>query len=404
MFAERKPAIRFADIRSFFTGLILLFVLAHFFHHLMMALLQPLLPFIRDDFAFDYTQAGWVMSAFALAYGLGQLPAGWLADRIGRRVLVFIGISGVAVCGLAIGLTLNYVMLLVFLVTLGLLGGGYHPASVPLISASVAERYRGRALGIHQIGGTASFFLTPLIAAGIAALIGWRGSFMALSIPIAIFGLLMYLLLGRRGHTRSMVDVPDAESYKASSAPRRWRQLITVLILGVSVQVSIFTIISFVPLFAVDQLNVTNEAGAALLSLVHFTGLWAGLLGGYLSDRLGKVPILLATCLVTGPAIYALSLVSVGWSLPLVLIIIGICIYVSMPVSESYIITQTPERYRSTLLGIYYSVSRGGSGFITPAMGYFIDRYGFAASFTVLGASMLALTVVCSTFLRKSHD
>ncbi|MDP7525779.1 MAG: MFS transporter, partial [Dehalococcoidales bacterium] len=61
-------------------------MLAHFSHHLIAALLQPLLPFIRDDFALDYTQAAWIVSAYTLAYGFSQLPGGWLADRIGVLV------------------------------------------------------------------------------------------------------------------------------------------------------------------------------------------------------------------------------------------------------------------------------------------------------------------------------
>ncbi|MCK4353951.1 MAG: MFS transporter, partial [Dehalococcoidia bacterium] len=76
-----------------------LFVLAHFAHHLVIALPIPLLPFIRDEFALDYTQAGVVMMAFNLAYGISQLPSGWLADRIGPRILLTIGTVGVALAG-----------------------------------------------------------------------------------------------------------------------------------------------------------------------------------------------------------------------------------------------------------------------------------------------------------------
>ncbi|MCH8950275.1 MAG: MFS transporter [Chloroflexi bacterium] len=146
-----------------------LFVLAHFGHHLIAALLSPLLPFIRDDFALDYTQAGWLVSAWMVSYGISQLPGGWLVDRIGSLTVIVIGVSGVALSGLLVGLSPTYIMMGVFLVILGITGGGYHPALIPLISASVDSEKRGRALGLHQIGGTASFFLAPLIAVAIAA-------------------------------------------------------------------------------------------------------------------------------------------------------------------------------------------------------------------------------------------
>ena len=53
-----------------------LFVLAHLSHHLVTALPVPLLPYIRDEFALDYTRAGFIISAFGVVYGVCQLPAG----------------------------------------------------------------------------------------------------------------------------------------------------------------------------------------------------------------------------------------------------------------------------------------------------------------------------------------
>lgn len=62
------------------------------------------MPFIRDEFSLDYTQAGWILSAFTLAYGLSHLPAGWLSDRLGPRLMIAIGISGVAFFAILTGL------------------------------------------------------------------------------------------------------------------------------------------------------------------------------------------------------------------------------------------------------------------------------------------------------------
>ena len=87
-------------------------MLAHFAHHLVTALPVPLLPLIRDDFALDYTQSGLVLSAFTLSYGVSQLLGGWLADRIGPRILITIGICGVALGGLLVGLSQTYVMMI----------------------------------------------------------------------------------------------------------------------------------------------------------------------------------------------------------------------------------------------------------------------------------------------------
>ena len=383
----------------------LLFVLAHFSHHLIAALLQPLLPLIRDDFQLDYTQAGWLVSAYTLAYGLSQLPAGWLADRMGARLLITIGISGVAAAGLLVGLSPSYTLIALFLVLMGILGGGYHPSASPLVSASVEAKNRGRALGLHQIGGTASFFLAPLIAVGLANMLGgWRGSFITLSILIIIFGIVFYILLGRQRPGDQPQQKSSSSRTDAVADSSRWGRLIPFIIIGVVLQVGTFSATSFIPLFAVDQLKTSKEAGAALYSIAQFAGLWAGPLGGYLSDRIGKIPVMLGVALIAGPAVYLLNWVSLGWSIYIVLLIMGMCQYVGMPVAESYVISHSPARHRSTILGFYYFASRGGPGLLMPAIGYIIDHFSFGTAFTIVGLALLAIVLVCSLFLWRTKD
>jgi ACS family hexuronate transporter-like MFS transporter len=391
-------------LRTFFTGLVPLFVLAHFSHHLVGSMLTPLLPFIRSDFALSETQVGALGSAYNLPYGLAQLPGGWLADRIGPRKLILVGISGVAAAGLLVGLSPTYLLLAIFLVILGFAGGGYHPAASPLVSASVSEQNRGRALGLHQIGGTASFFLAPLIAAGTAAALGWRGSFISMAIPTFAFGIALYFILGRRGYTeKPQPNITNRDNGVPTNLGSR-RRLIVFTLLGVVLQVLVFSSLSFVPLYANEIFGTSEAAAASLLAVANFAGLWAGPLGGHLSDRLGKVPVMLTVSLIAGPAIYFINQVSPGWSIWLVLLVMGFCQYVGMPVSESYIISHTPARNRSTILGVYYFTSRGGPGVIMPALGYLIDNYSYETCFTIAGASMAVVAILCTVLLWGRRD
>jgi MFS family permease len=75
-----------------------------------------------------------------------------------------------------------------------------------------------------------------------------------------------------------------------------------------------------------------------------------------------------------------------------------------MPISEAYIISHSPERNRSTILGIYYFLSRGGPGLIMPLIGHLIDEYGYYTSFNAVGATMAVVTIGCFLFLRGSRD
>jgi len=173
-----------------------------------------------------------VTTAFALANGAGQLPAGFLADRVGPRILITVGILGVAIAGVLVGLSQTFVMLLICLVIMGLLAGGYHPAATPLISKSIPEQQRGRALGFHLIGGNASFFLGPIIAGATASIWGWRGSFLWLAVPTALFGLYFFWYLRRYDLKKKVEEAekqPDVVE-ETPPAPGNRRRIIAFLV------------------------------------------------------------------------------------------------------------------------------------------------------------------------------
>ncbi len=385
-------------------GILFFFVLAHFSHHLLTSLPIPLSPMIRSDFALDYTQAGLVISAFNLAYGLGQLPAGWLADRLGPRLMMTIGICGVAWAGFLVGLSHSFSMLILFLALMGIMGGGYHPAAPPIISAAVEKVYQGRALGLHMIGGGASFFLAPLIAAAIAAYFGWRGSFLGLALPTLAYGAFFYALLKKRRLGEAVIRERERGTSPAKMPSAQRRNLGLVIFLSTFTAAVLFAAMSFIPLFLVDQVGFSKAKAGAFYAFIYSAGLWVSPLGGYLSDRFGAIPVLLIALFLTAPAIYLLNFVSSWVGVGILLLIIGIIIYVRMPVSEAYIIAQTPEHRRSAVLGIYFFSSMEGGGVLTPLLGYLIDHLGFYYSFSLAALILLATTFICAIFLwRDKH-
>jgi MFS family permease len=286
---------------------------------------------------------------------------------------------------------------------MGLLGGGYHPAAPPIISSLVEQKNRGQALGMHMIGGSASYFIAPIIAAVIAVKWGWRGSFIALAAPTIVFGVVLYLVLGQRvGARRKESGRPVAGG--VATQPGHIRHLVAFIVLSTATGAVFISIISFVPLYLVDKLGVAEETAGALLGLIYSAGLWVGPLAGHLSDRLGRVPMMLAICFAGGPVIYLIQIAPYGWSFFGLLIAVGIIMYVRMPVTESYIVGQTTPRNRSTVLGMYYFGAMEGGGVLTPVIGYLIDRVGFFLSFTITGAMLVLITFVCSLILWSGRD
>jgi len=385
----------------------LLFALAHFMHHIVSGLTFPLLPFIRNGFGLNYTQSGIIVSAYTISSGLSQLPGGWLADRIGYRALITIGISGVALGGLLIGLSQNYIMLVLMMVLMGVASGGYHPSATPLILDMTSPSKHGRALGIHAIGGNASMFAATLLVAGIAMSLGWRGTFIIVAIPVLIFGILFNRMIGRF----SKKENPEYKVEKVQSqkklTTRQWINLGSVMLLTASIAAVVISLIAFIPLFIVDYFGATESAAASYLSILYSSGLWAPLLGGYLSDRIGKMPVIIVTCFAVAPIIYYLTSVSYGIPLGVLLLLMAAFMTMRMPLIEGYIATKAPPNHRSKLLGIYFLTCTGlGGGLLTPLVGRLIDLFGFHFTFNIAAAVIFAASLLFTIilWLTKSQN
>ena len=107
----------------------LFFTYTHLSHDLTTGLLAALLPFIRQDLKLDYLQAGFLVSANALASGFAQFVGGWLSDRLGPRKAISLGLAGVGISGAAIILAHSYSILVAIFIIMGILSGLYHPSA-----------------------------------------------------------------------------------------------------------------------------------------------------------------------------------------------------------------------------------------------------------------------------------
>jgi MFS family permease len=371
---------------------------------LLTALPQPFLPYIQQEFNLNYARSAAVTSAFSLSAGASQLPSGWLADRIGPTFLITMGIVGVAIGGVLIGLSQGYIMLILCLIFMGLMSGGYHPAATPLISSSVPTNQRGRALGFHLIGGNSSFFIAPLVAIAIANVWGWRGSFLTLAIPTANLGILFYIYLTRRGGKAYIEEVKRRQVEESSPQPGYKRRLIAFLVMMVIGGGAGASINSFLTLYMVNELGATKELAGMLLSIVFSSGLWAGPVGGYISDRIGSVKVIIATGIISGLLIFALKSVTLGFSLYVVLWAMGFINSIRFPVTEVFIMSQTPAKRRSTIYGVYYSTMQYTGAIFAPIMGIFIDKYGFNVMLTYSAIGVTIVAIITSLFIWDAKD
>jgi EmrB/QacA subfamily drug resistance transporter len=151
------------------------------------------LPTIRTSIDASEATLSWIISGYALAYGLALIPAGRIGDRIGHKWVFIFGLSLFTVASLACGLAQTDTQLIVFRVIQGLAGGIFFPPVTALMQLMFPPRVRGKAFAI--LGATIGFStaLGPLVGGLLIQWLGeaegWRSIFFV-NIPLGIIAVI----------------------------------------------------------------------------------------------------------------------------------------------------------------------------------------------------------------------
>ena len=159
---------------------------AWFFDSMDLGIMTFVLGSIKTEFGLTAAQAGLLASSSFVGMFLGAATAGMLADRFGRKPVFQLSMIFWGVGSLMCGLSDSVNELMAYRVLLGFGMGMEFPIGLAMVSEIVPAASRGRYVAILE-----GFWPLGFIAAGITAyfclpLIGWRGIFIALSIP-AVF-------------------------------------------------------------------------------------------------------------------------------------------------------------------------------------------------------------------------
>lgn len=367
------------------------FMFGHFTHHVSNTLLAPLQPLIRDGFGLSYAQSGLLVSAFSLSQGLSQAPIGILADRIGSRAVIVFGLIATGALTFLIGLAGEYWHLVVLLVALGLIAGTYHAPAASLLAQVFSSGRRGGALGVHTVGGNLSFFVTPLLAGGLAgATLTWRTPYLAFAIAPLLAGLfLSFALPGTRGRESRLTQTTGLFSDLGVVL----RAVGPLLSIAIVFQMLYAAVMAFLALYLVDAREFPAPAAALLVGVPYIGGLPGAPTGGFLSDRIGRKPVIVLSLVCLGPLLFLLTTAPAELIIP-ILVLMGFISSARMPVIESFLLDRASSNRRATTLGAYYLVAQELGGLAAPILGVLAGALGIAQAFGNVAVAATALSVL----------
>ncbi|MDL5361185.1 MFS transporter [Halalkalicoccus sp. NIPERK01] len=391
--------------------------LAHGANEFFSVALPPIIPLLVSDLGISYAQAGFLLTVFFVMYSIFQLPAGVLADRLGKKRLLVAGLGGMAGAVALAATAGGYETLLVAQAVAGISGSTFHPTGMSLISDVETSSTEGKAMGVFGFGGMVGTMASPVLIGGLAALFGWRvalGAAAALGLVVT----LAFVPLFDESETESKPESDDATRPRSdggrSFSPRAPLRsaveavdvpvtrgiavlfCVTVLISLQSRAIQTFTT-TYIAAGTGGSTSVGNLGFFALLAGGSLSSLWAG----SLSDRFDRgslgVVAALSTTLLVGATLFVTRLPG---DVPAELLfaflavwffVIGAVMYACVPVKNALISEQAEREFSGSLFGVIQTASAIGSASGPAVFGVLATEWGVVAAYPAIAVVSLSL-------------
>ncbi|MFC1474886.1 MFS transporter [bacterium] len=372
-------------------------LLLHANNHAMFSMLMPLGTTLKRYFGFaDLSPVALGFTMYLFLYGFGQIPIGFLSDRMSRKTLLA---AGAVLNGIAIALVAafpNYTFFLVGMTVAGIGAAAYHPVNASYVS-DLFRKSRGTALGLSGIGATVGLFFGPLASGYLCESIGWKVTFLIFSaISVIVDGVFMIMAME-----------PEREKFQPGDPGGGWGR---GLIIFLAIAATIFTLREFagwggyflIPVFSETIYGYSIAYAGTIGALQTVGGFIAQPLGGYLSDRFGRrvlMSFFLFFC-----ALFMI-LIPFGGKRFLVttVLLYGFMYTATVPIIDALIADRTPGHIRGAVFGLFMASGIGISSFSQFIQAKIIDASaaeysGFLICFIMLGACVFLSMVVMLLF------
>jgi FSR family fosmidomycin resistance protein-like MFS transporter len=361
---------------------------AHAMADCCQAAVAALLPFLIAEHGWSYATASSLILAGAVSSSIVQPVFGHFADRRSLAWLMPLGIllatAGVALAAVAPSFGLAFAAI----VASGLGVAAFHPEGSRYANYLSGAR-RATGMSVFALGGNAGFALGPALVTPAVLLLGLPGALL-LIVPGAAIALWIALELPRLATFR-----PAAAPAGATRAAGGddWPSFARLGVVIGARTVLFYALLTFVPLYFVDVLHRTEEAGNTALIVFLVGGAFGTLVGGRLADRLGRRPVVIGSLVLSTPIVLAFLVLPAAAATPL-LFLAGAAVIASFSVTVVMGQEYLPSRI-GIASGVTLGLAIGLGGLVAPLLGLLADARGLETMFVL--AALMPLVGVAAT-------
>jgi FSR family fosmidomycin resistance protein-like MFS transporter len=340
---------------------------------MMQSLLPAIYPIIKDAYGLDFAHIGMITLAFQLTASMLQPVVGIYSDLRPRPYSTVAGMACTLVGLIILAHAGTFALLLLGAALVGLGSSIFHPEATRMARLASGGRH-GFAQSMFQVGGQVGQAIGPLLAAFIVVPHG-QGSLSWFSV-IALLAMIVLFQVGTWYRRQSPVAVTTKVKAAGAAGETGRRTGVTLavaalVLLMFSKSAYTASLSNYLTFYLIHTFGVSVQTSQYLLFTFLLSQAAGALIGGHVSDRLGRLKIIWFS--IFGALPFTLMLPFAGF-IPTVLltIIIGMIMASAFPAILVYALELLPGRV-GMIAGMFYGVSFGLGALSAALLGVLAD-------------------------------
>jgi len=353
-----------------------------------------IMPEIKIGLGLNRAQFGSLATASTIAWWSSTMIAGYLGDRFSNRAGPMLAIALALMGGslFLVGLAPSYSIMLPAMFLAGIGPSLIHPPAIGELSRRFPDR-RGFAVSLHGMGANVGEVLGAPAVAGFLTFMVWRDLLMASIVPALMAAVAVWLLMPSR-KADVQAGVTSMRGYFVSLGSLLNNRVLLLLIATTALRsIGEGGVGAFLSLYMRDDLKYSVTTVALFLSLAQIAGIVSQPVMGYLSDRVGRKPVLVTGTGLVMLSAFALSVARPGVQLFLAVLVRGAFSFSLHHIFVAAALDAVRGVSQSTVVSLIYGA--GFLGTFSPIIaGLISDRYGIHSAFVYGGIVLIAPTVL----------
>lgn len=368
-------------------------------------IIAPILPRIGEALNIAESLLGWLITSYAVALSVFALIIGPISDKVGRRKVLIAGCASMAVALWLHAVADSFFSLLVVRAAAGAAGGMLSGAAVSYVGDYFPYNKRGWANGWVMSGVAFGQIIGIPVGTVLADQFGFRAAFLMFAGTMTLTTLLIWGFVPQPDVERDTDRLTLAKAISTYKELLARRVVVSASATYFLMFFSIGLYVIYLPTWLERTLGVSGTAIASLFLVGGVATVIAGPAAGKLSDRIGRKPLIVGSCL--GLAVVMTLTTYVIDSMWMAYLLFGatmIMIAMRMSPLQSLMTALVEERRRGALLSLAVAIGQVGIGIGGAVAGMAYTNYGYVSNTLVGAASILGMAWLVQRALPEPNE